>query len=420
MANPGQYWIRNSYVVDSLINQLVGPCTNELYDYPKYGLQDSDWYIRSPNTNNPKSDSSGWRPPTAFQHVHFYRNNFFTTDECSRYYDFGPDGGCSPPRGTVRNSDVAYGAATVSGFSTGPDWEYPLPPPYGDGFKKLEDQALTKALLKLQNQQVNLATNFVERKQTVQLFQNACKAIAGVAQLFRRQQPTAWHLAKTRSGRKNFNHTTAGQKWLEFQYGWKPLASDLYGAANQIIKRSKDGLADRVTVTATSKEGIDYVYRLGRAANWNIDVHRVGGNKAHVSLSYRMDNPLIASLDSIGIINPAYVAWEEIPFSFVVDWFLPVGNWLNSLTAAYGWYFIGGSCGFKQEFTDRRVAKVFTPASGSPYLPLRADLNYYASGNLFSRTVYPVSPVPAGPHLKNPLSSLHVSEALALLQKAFR
>jgi hypothetical protein len=39
----------------------------------------------------------------------------------------------------------------------------------------------------------------------------------------------------------------------------------------------------------------------------------------------------------LGLINPAVVAWELVPFSFLVDWFIPVGKFLDSWTDQLGY-----------------------------------------------------------------------------------
>jgi hypothetical protein len=33
---------------------------------------------------------------------------------------------------------------------------------------------------------------------------------------------------------------------------------------------------------------------------------------------------------SLGMVDPLQVAWEIVPYSFVVDWFLPVGSFLSA------------------------------------------------------------------------------------------
>ena len=44
----------------------------------------------------------------------------------------------------------------------------------------------------------------------------------------------------------------------------------------------------------------------------------------------------VASAAQFGLTNPLLVAWEVVPFSFVVDWFLPVGDYLEGLTSLHG------------------------------------------------------------------------------------
>jgi hypothetical protein len=42
----------------------------------------------------------------------------------------------------------------------------------------------------------------------------------------------------------------------------------------------------------------------------------------------------------MGVVNPLSIAWEVIPFSFVVDWFIPVGQVLEACTATMGLSFV--------------------------------------------------------------------------------
>jgi len=36
------------------------------------------------------------------------------------------------------------------------------------------------------------------------------------------------------------------------------------------------------------------------------------------------------------LTNPALVAWELVPFSFVADWFVPIGSWLTAIAPLIG------------------------------------------------------------------------------------
>lgn len=54
--------------------------------------------------------------------------------------------------------------------------------------------------------------------------------------------------------------------------------------------------------------------------------------QAEVSIS----DPILYRTNQLGLVNPAAVAWELVPFSFLVDWFIGVGSWLNGLTDFVG------------------------------------------------------------------------------------
>jgi len=48
------------------------------------------------------------------------------------------------------------------------------------------------------------------------------------------------------------------------------------------------------------------------------------------------DTLFVPRLINVTFGNPYIWVWERIPFSFVVDWFVPVGSWLNAVTALDG------------------------------------------------------------------------------------
>ena len=46
----------------------------------------------------------------------------------------------------------------------------------------------------------------------------------------------------------------------------------------------------------------------------------------------QLQNPNLFAVEQMGLLNPASIAWELTPFSFVVDWFIPVGKFINSFS----------------------------------------------------------------------------------------
>ncbi len=49
-----------------------------------------------------------------------------------------------------------------------------------------------------------------------------------------------------------------------------------------------------------------------------------------------ISNPNLYLANNLGLANPAIVVWELIPFSFVVDWFVTVGQFLENGSAWLG------------------------------------------------------------------------------------
>jgi hypothetical protein len=131
-----------------------------------------------------------------------------------------------------------------------------------------------------------------------------------------------------------------------------------------------------------------------------------------VKLYARISNETLANASSIGILNPLQIAWELVPYSFVVDWFMPVGSFLETLTDTAGLTFVSGVR------TDRVVSQfnsTYTPPnSGYP----NWDGSFSCSNRVRGVNRVPYSGWPAPlPYVKNPLSTIHVASGLALIQQ---
>lgn len=119
--------------------------------------------------------------------------------------------------------------------------------------------------------------------------------------------------------------------WLELQYGWKPLLSDVFDACATLAHFLNTPLTKTYR---TSKSVSGYVTGGEQNAHFATQkcYYRVG-------IIARISEASVPAL--LGLTDPASVIWEKTPFSFVADWFLPIGSWLqsrglaSSLTATY-------------------------------------------------------------------------------------
>jgi hypothetical protein len=146
----------------------------------------------------------------------------------------------------------------------------------------------------------------------------------------------------------------------------------------------------------------------------------VGTAKAERSALVRIDaqpnNVATITLASLGITNPLLVAWELVPFSFVVDWFLPIGNYLESLDSLLGYETAYTSTSTFQvvEWTDVGKSASF---SGGRYIK-----NIWVGTKKVTKLVRTTSsgvPIPHPPFLKDGRSLGHMANGLALLSQFF-
>lgn len=324
----------------------------------------------------------------------------------------------------LRSQNKVYAKVTYDngGFWTyGPEALDALP--FG-----LLNRSLSKALDKLKAQDVHLGNMIAEGRRTVSMVANAARSIASQVIKFRRRHPDLYRdVIRYQTGscpRRLWGKIP--DKWLELQYGWLPLMSDIMGISKRLSKKARDSGA-LVHVTGYAEDETNKKRRITSTVSDKNFVALSTKTKHQVwqSLYFTLGNPAIADLSSLGLLNPAEIVWELIPFSFVVDWFIPVGGWLSNLTADAGFNFVSGSASSlsraKERVDDYGFAKFndfagFNVQHNFEGAPLGIT-NYDAYA--FSRVCYASSPWP-GIYFKNPLSTTHALNAIALLSQAFR
>lgn len=136
-----------------------------------------------------------------------------------------------------------------------------------------------------------------------------------------------------------------GDVWLEYTYGWAPLVSDVYGAMSSLQK----GITGNGSIVKSYSGKGGAVTRRGANAD---SAESIGGSLAKsASFQGTVSNQNARALQEYGLLNPAALAWELLPYSFVADWFLPIGNILAALTSGTGLSGISGSAVWE----DRQV-----------------------------------------------------------------
>lgn len=109
----------------------------------------------------------------------------------------------------------------------------------------------------------------------------------------------------------------ASNAWLSLRYGWLPAINDSYAAAEAYheLQKAKPVKQVRVRSKAMLKKNNMSTY-----CNHRCDT----GIAVTLITDYKQ-----SMLESLGILDPALLAWELLPFSFVLDWAYDVGSWLE-------------------------------------------------------------------------------------------
>jgi hypothetical protein len=137
--------------------------------------------------------------------------------------------------------------------------------------------------------------------------------------------------------------------WVEFQYGVRPLVNDIVAGINLLQSQVDEASSKMLTASATSTE----TYK-GKEWGFDFPTNTLGliipnkvlseDNKAssRTEIRFRVDPNKSKSWTSVTFDNPFYFGWVATPWSFAVDWLIPVGDWLLAATANTGFVFVTG------------------------------------------------------------------------------
>lgn len=142
---------------------------------------------------------------------------------------------------------------------------------------------------------------------------------------------------------------------LAYSFGAAPLIRDIasFLEINQKIRDRRQELRDRsnrtVRLTARTTSQLEYETKdvaTGNANDWpkvnrtfSTWVKGVGVVSADCTAFYNVDNPSTRwkhVSQALGLTSPLTSIWNLIPFSFVADWFLPIGKAIKKVEQA-GW-----------------------------------------------------------------------------------
>lgn len=258
-----------------------------------------------------------------------------------------------------------YKQQRVTKLSTLPDYDgtnstghYPAKGEYSsDEAVDVVNKALARLQSKIADEKAGWLINIHQRRQALDMMSNRLFSLAVFAT--RLKQSTIKHAfsalvmgsAQAESMFKRVDHLQAERRFktgakhfannfLELHFGWEPLIKDIYA-----------------TMDVLSREPPPQVVRASASARRSLVIPQAGYNpvsatvKSHTSVrvgaKIRVVNENLFLAEQLGVINPASVIWDAIPWSFLVGWISNVSQFVGSFTDYAGlevtgsWHTVG-------------------------------------------------------------------------------
>lgn len=207
----------------------------------------------------------------------------------------------------------------------------------------------------------------------------------------------------------------AATEWLKFTLGLRPTISTLDTISKLIPK-----VADEVYTVTGSDMQMQRTVQGWKSGGNTFGAEHDALTSVRITGTYAVGNTQAAFLHTIVPATPTSTVWELIPLSFVADYAVNVGQYLNLLDAAHarGLVFRGGYSRKYDQTTTHVIGgslSSFSDLQGSTY-GTRSHLRKQS----YSRTLITSFPRPCRPSVRLNLNGEKITNIGALLDQFAR
>lgn len=295
----------------------------------------------------------------------------------------------------------------------------------------LAQQVLQTTLSKLTEDDVQFNAFMVQGRDTLKLVDSLARGLAGGLDVFMTNEfrkVRHWKSFLAQAGRDAISNFSG--KYLEYLYGWKPLADDVTNAFQRLHDGYTGPEQKRFRMVVRGYAGTRGLLTLKKFASmyytpqWEWEQELAIRRKVKLALTYAFPDQAGEMLPTM---TPFGTAWELTPWSFVVDWFVPIGTWVGAMEATQ--YAI-----YMQNAVLTQSVKVSSQRGmSSRWTVVRSPRNHSidvrspvprASGQSFHMTREILTPVQVldrirFPKFRSRFGLNQASQALALLNQVF-
>lgn len=203
-------------------------------------------------------------------------------------------------------------------------------------------------------------------------------------------------------------------KHLEYIYGWSPLVKSIHDTIGQVNGHIPH--LRQITETATVKDNGKYK---GAVPFGKPDGTENVSARCKISCLFQPSSGAVARASEFTSLNPVSIAWELMPYSFVIDWVYNVGGYLRNLETS-----LLSQNRFVSGFITK-TSKTVVSAKCSVALATPADSDVGSAeawlvSSSKNRSVLTFAPFPSPPSFKADLGSSRLLAAASLLAVKLR
>lgn len=319
-------------------------------------------------------------------------------------------------------------------------WTSEIPKIVWDSTASLVDQSVIKARNSIANRTAAFSETIAEARSTLAgLADNAATVTAVSDDLINTRWKAALRKLRVKPGSPDWNRTLRASKkgfrnfsdaWLTYWFGLSPIVDDMvqglaYFSGDEIFRKLRvKGSAYVPIAEQTLREETGATGGLAYAI---AGPHVVAETKieggVYTSLWFDIDSSKLRELTKFGLVDIPSTAWAVAPWSFAIDWVIPVSEVLKSLTATIGLTYKGGSSTrFARSKVTFPYAKYrFNYQSSQKWVDQGSYLNFPdLDGLRMDRQVYTSEPNPIDLWVKDPLDAWTATTALSLLAQRLK
>lgn len=373
--SPGTYSVDLYYEDGTLVQ----------YQYPAF----SRTFIMS------QEGYTGSRPPTlGIQNPVVNHGYDMTVQSLDLRRDFRAEQTVDPK--LILVNDNPYVAS--NGYGSVPTNTFVTLIPRGQSWTDIFDILYNKAIDKLNDEargNLDLSIDVAEARQTAKMLR-VTDNVLDLTKTFTRK----WGALKA-----------PASAWLQYTYGIKPALSTIHGLAEESIRLN---LNKSKKVRGRASEEIEIESVVCWCPDQVAYIKPTGRLKASTTIGVDM---LTEDFDitRFSSLNPLSIAWELMPYSFVVDWFLNVGGYLRNAETAM-LYASRFRSGYRTDLVagELKLDQVLTQPYGaetSRFDRIHGDFSL----RRIVRSTLGSYPAPTFPSLKAQLGSSRLLSAASLL-----